>query len=266
MRLQQVKAAPSNKFSAAEHCSSAAKFDKKMKKPELHPVLKKLLGHKTSESGKEILATWKKITASVCKPCWELKYCPFGTLVEQFPISPPEKAEEEEHSEYLKQCIKIGYLADESPLDEIQKEMFQKEVDEFASAEYPERLPEVIQLMSCRIFGHLCPVFFTAEPMTETKDTRRHGRYIPREIMLKVVRRDGQMCQVCHQYVPDNELDFDHVIPHSKGGPVTVDNLRVVHSSCNKSKSDNLDTILEPNPLSKQFLEEQKSKKNSRRE
>jgi len=101
--------------------------------------------------------------------------------------------------------------------------------------------------LECNVFGHICPVFFTAEPLTETRAKRRVGRsrYIPRKIMLKVVRRDGQMCQICHRNVPDNELAFDHVIPISKGGPTSVDNLRVLCADCNSKKSDSLGEILE---------------------
>ena len=64
--------------------------------------------------------------------------------------------------------------------------------------------------------------------------------------MLKVVRRDGQMCQICHKNVSDSELEFDHVIPFSKGGPVSVENLRVLCSDCNGKKRDKLDDLLEP--------------------
>lgn len=62
---------------------------------------------------------WKQRVSSLCKPCWELKYCPYGPLVEDFPLA-------------------------EDRTDK-----------------------------SCRIFGHDCPVFYSAEPFTETKELRR---------------------------------------------------------------------------------------------
>ncbi len=64
--------------------------------------------------------------------------------------------------------------------------------------------------------------------------------------MMKVVRRDGQICQICHKNVPDNEIEFDHIIPVSKGGPVSVENLRVLCSVCNAKKSDSLKELLNP--------------------
>jgi 5-methylcytosine-specific restriction endonuclease McrA len=63
--------------------------------------------------------------------------------------------------------------------------------------------------------------------------------------MLKVVRRDSQLCQVCFKYVRDNELEFDHIIPVSKGGPTSVDNIRVLCRDCNRTKSNTLDEFLE---------------------
>lgn len=29
---------------------------------------------------------WRRRVKAVCKPCWELKYCPYGNLVEDFPL------------------------------------------------------------------------------------------------------------------------------------------------------------------------------------
>jgi hypothetical protein len=41
------------------------------------------------EWGRKI--NWDKRVKAICKPCWELKYCPYGPLVEESPI----KAERE---------------------------------------------------------------------------------------------------------------------------------------------------------------------------
>ena len=30
---------------------------------------------------------WDKRVKAVCKPCWEIKYCPYGPLVEHFPLN-----------------------------------------------------------------------------------------------------------------------------------------------------------------------------------
>lgn len=133
--------------------------------------------------GKKI--DWNKRVSSVCKPCWELKYCPYGSLVEDFPI--------------------------------------QSERDE----------------KSCRIFGHDCPVFYVAEPFTETKEIRKISRTIPRTIQFKVLKRENQICRICGNSVLDENIHFDHIIPWSKGGATEEHNIRLLCSSCNQKRSNN---------------------------
>jgi hypothetical protein len=103
--------------------------------------------------------------------------------------------------------------------------------------------------LSCSVFGHICPVFFTAEPLTETTDDRRVTRAIPRDVMLKVVRRDGQVCADCRVNIPDDQIEFDHIIPIARGGPTTTENLRILCRSCNRKKSEGLAGILAKDPL-----------------
>lgn len=98
--------------------------------------------------------------------------------------------------------------------------------------------------VGCKIWGHACPVFFVQSGATETKEGRREGRAIPRDVMLRVVRRDNHVCQVCFQCVPDTDVEFDHLIPYSKGGPTTVDNIRLLCRPCNRKKSDSLKELL----------------------
>ena len=76
------------------------------------------------------------------------------------------------------------------------------------------------------------------------RKTEEAGRDIPRDIMLKVVRRDDHVCQKCFKYVPDNELEFDHTIPVSRGGPTSVENIKLYCRSCNREKSNKLTDIL----------------------
>jgi hypothetical protein len=50
--------------------------------------------------------------------------------------------------------------------------------------------------------------------------------------------RDGGICYLCGQPIDRSDVHFDHVIPLSKGGTHTEDNIRATHSRCNLSKSD----------------------------
>lgn len=204
-----------------------------------------LFGTNDYKNDKEFLSEWKHRISFICKPCWELKYCPYGPLVEDFPLLPITKSEYEDHNSYLEKCLKTGKFSDGRPLDKKSEKEFKEMMKHNSSRSLLEKIPQVLREASCNVFGHICPVFFVAEPFTETKETRRSGRNIPRDVMLKVVRRDGQICQECHCNVPDTKIEFDHIIPVSKGGPVNVDNLRVLCKDCNRKKSNSLKTILE---------------------
>ena len=98
--------------------------------------------------------------------------------------------------------------------------------------------------VGCKIFGHTCPVFFCQSGATETTVGRPEGRYVPRDVMLKVVRRDNHVCQLCYTYVPDDQVEFDHIIPFSKGGVTSVENIRLLCRTCNRKKSNALDSLL----------------------
>jgi hypothetical protein len=171
-----------------------------------------------------------------CKPCWELKYCPYGWLVELSPF--PAENGVPEHIAPL-----FDQVADEFAQGKVLKEdVFDEAVRlmHLAPGTWEEIEGYTEEDVGCRIFGHVCPVFWAASGATETEAGRRQGRSIPRSIMLKVVRRDNHVCQECHNYVPDDQIEFDHVIPYSKGGPTTVENLRLLCRSCNRKKSNSM--------------------------
>jgi len=54
-----------------------------------------------------------------------------------------------------------------------------------------------------------------------------------------IKERDNYTCQICGKYMPDEVgLHIDHIIPISKGGKSTPENLRVLCSKCNGRKSN----------------------------
>jgi len=177
----------------------------------IDPKIKELLGFKPDDPDKEVLATWKAASTRVCKPCWELKYCPYGPFVEESPLLPLTREEAEE------------------------------EFTEFNPDDFPEEIPEEISEMQCTVFGHICPVVFVAESATETSEPRRRGRYIPFKVKMRVVRRDNYTCQVCGKHLLDNEVEFDHIIPISKGGSSEEHNICLTCFKCNRDKNDRVE-------------------------
>ena len=57
---------------------------------------------------------------------------------------------------------------------------------------------------------------------------------------FNVFLRDRFTCQYCGQRFPTHELTFDHVIPRSKGGATTWDNVVAACSCCNLAKGNRL--------------------------
>ncbi|WP_314060080.1 HNH endonuclease [Empedobacter brevis] len=60
---------------------------------------------------------------------------------------------------------------------------------------------------------------------------------IPDDVKDKVWNRDGGKCVNCGSNI---NLEFDHIIPHSKGGANTYRNLQLLCESCNRTKSNKI--------------------------
>lgn len=54
----------------------------------------------------------------------------------------------------------------------------------------------------------------------------------------KILDVHGMVCHLCGGQILPGFLDFDHVVPLSKGGAHSYENIRPSHSSCNRSKRD----------------------------
>lgn len=61
---------------------------------------------------------------------------------------------------------------------------------------------------------------------------RREG--IPSEVRRKVWHRDGGACQRCGS---TEGLEFDHIVPVSRGGSNTEKNIELLCKTCNRQKS-----------------------------
>jgi hypothetical protein len=204
----------------------------------LDPNLKILLGYKPETPDEKVMADWKKRASRVCKPCLEIYYCPYGRLVEDFPLLPMTREEALEEYEECKRSIKTGKTCAGEPLEKFRRELRKRFVQTFIPDEYPEVIPKSIERSACSIFGHICPVVFVAEDFTESQQPRRRGRSIPNSTLLRVVRRDNNTCQKCGKHLRDEEIEIDHIIPISRGGSSVESNLRVTCMKCNRQKSD----------------------------
>jgi len=57
---------------------------------------------------------------------------------------------------------------------------------------------------------------------------------------FNVFLRDSFLCQYCDGHFPAEDLTFDHVVPRSRGGRTTWDNVVTACQSCNLTKGDGL--------------------------
>ena len=51
-----------------------------------------------------------------------------------------------------------------------------------------------------------------------------------------VFARDNGVCRICQRPVDPKKWDLDHVVPLSRNGTHTYDNVAVAHPSCNRAK------------------------------
>jgi len=68
-------------------------------------------------------------------------------------------------------------------------------------------------------------------------DEQKRSRRISQKVKDKVWNRDSGKCVQCGS---NEDLEFDHIIPHSKGGANTYRNIQLLCESCNRSKSDKI--------------------------
>ena len=76
-----------------------------------------------------------------------------------------------------------------------------------------------------------------------SKSTNATSRKISDKLRYQVLKRDNFKCCACGASPakdPSVELHIDHIIPWSKGGETTIDNLQTLCSKCNLGKSDDL--------------------------
>jgi len=63
---------------------------------------------------------------------------------------------------------------------------------------------------------------------------------IGRVSYVEIWERDKGICYLCGNAIPRDHLHFDHVIPLSKGGAHSMENIRPTHATCNIRKKDRI--------------------------
>jgi hypothetical protein len=77
----------------------------------------------------------------------------------------------------------------------------------------------------------------TAEAIENAMRSGRPRRTIPDDVKLLVWARDAGRCVRCGS---KENIHYDHIIPHSRGGGDAPENLQILCRKCNLSKSDRI--------------------------
>lgn len=64
------------------------------------------------------------------------------------------------------------------------------------------------------------------------------SRNIPAKVRYEVFARDNGKCVLCGSNI---SIEFDHIIPFSKGGSNNAENIRVLCQDCNRSRGNRMD-------------------------
>ena len=95
----------------------------------------------------------------------------------------------------------------------------------------------------CDVWLRKCPECSPKKTSNTLKTVKSGSRKIPDKLRYQVLKRDGFKCCTCGASPakdPSVELHIDHIIPWSKGGETTIDNLQTLCSKCNLGKSDEI--------------------------
>lgn len=94
----------------------------------------------------------------------------------------------------------------------------------------------------CDVWLRKCPQCQTTKPKSCVGSSKK-SRVISNTLRYKVLKRDHFRCCACGASPakdPTVELHIDHIVPWSKGGETTLENLQTLCSKCNLGKSDSL--------------------------
>lgn len=84
---------------------------------------------------------------------------------------------------------------------------------------------------------------YVSEKIKYNKSAKGQRALMTRSLRTIIKERDSYECQMCTASIKDQSLlllEIDHIIPVSKGGMSTMDNLQTLCWKCNRTKSDKI--------------------------
>jgi hypothetical protein len=105
---------------------------------------------------------------NVIKPCKFCGFCPYGTLVEDFPLPSIPRSEAIAHNNYMASALAKGTFDKPDPKKPflMTRDEAIAEIENFNPEDYPDT-PAIVDKMACKVFGHHCPVYYHVELFAE---------------------------------------------------------------------------------------------------
>lgn len=135
----------------------------------------------------------------------------------------------------------------------VQPQILQQQIVVFSRSYLPLTRINIKRAISLLVAGHAEPLELGDGPLWTVRspslilqvpphirltrsDPKRHWK-LPPVSRREVFRRDNHTCQYCGS---KKRLTLDHIIPRSKGGPHTWENVTTACAPCNSRKGDRL--------------------------
>lgn len=102
----------------------------------------------------------------------------------------------------------------------------------------PERYVNITLAILLTVMSVITLLYLVANILAARKFNKKYrSRYIPKDVKKYVWERDQGRCVNCGSM---EGLQFDHVIPFSRGGANTRNNIQLLCEECNKTKGNEI--------------------------
>jgi len=109
---------------------------------------------------------------NIIKPCKLCGFCPYGQLVEDFPLPSISRSEAIAHNNYMASALAKGTFNKPDPKNPylMTRDEAIAEIENFNPEDYPDDPVPVDNKMACKVFGHHCPAYYHAELFAEADE------------------------------------------------------------------------------------------------
>jgi len=130
----------------------------------------------------------------------------------------------ETHKEEKKAKVKVYYEAHKKALNTSRKTYYRT---------YRERYKERLKAYQ-KAYSKAHPEIWRAKEAK--RRALKQGNTVSYVNFRAIAQRDGMRCHICKKKIKPGELSFDHIVPLSRGGSDSEQNIRVAHLHCNKKR------------------------------